>query len=184
MKMMQFLKSHWFGPWLVAALCVLVLTSAVPQKAEATTVEYAVMLALIIYVCITNVSPQGINSEAWGAIGGQLQKAGDDAALANSEGDRAREISRLSKAGGLAEALMGMTSSCADCSELRNNLQQIIGLAAALKSEALGVTSACNPDGVIGGGEQCDPLATPTGCEVLTVVTFCSAECQCEPISP
>ena len=56
MKMMQFLKTHWFGPWLVAALCVLVLTPAVPQKAEATTVEYAVMLALIIVVCITGVS--------------------------------------------------------------------------------------------------------------------------------
>ena len=98
-----------------------------------------------------------------------------------SEGDRAKEIGSLSQAIGAAEAVMGMTSSCNTCDELRTVLQQVIGRAAILKSQALGVTGACDPDGVIRGGEQCDPLAVPTGCQVLTVSSFCSDERQCEP---
>jgi len=184
MKMMQFLKSHWLGPWLVAALCVLVLTPAVPQKADATAVEYAVMLALIIVVCVTAVSPLGINSEAWGAIGGQFQTAAGGAELANTEGDWPKEISRLSKTIGAAEAMMGLTSSCDDCGELRNNLQQIIGTASLLKSRAIGVVASCNPNGVIEGNEQCDPIAVPTGCPTSTTqFLFCNDECQCQGIA-
>ncbi len=154
-----------------------------PQKAAATAVEYAVMLALIIVVCITDVSASELpqNGAALNAITGQFQVAANAAALANSAGDRAKEISRLSKTIGMAEALMGMTSSCNTCDELRTHLQQVIGLAALLKSQALGV-GACSPNGVIQGNEQCDPLAVPTGCPVLTVPSFCNDECQCETI--
>ena len=180
---MKFLKSHRFGPWLVAALCVLVLTPAVPQKAEATAVEYAVMLALIIVVCITDVSALGINGEAWGAIGGQFQTAAGGAELANTEGNWPKEISRLSKTIGAAEAMMGLTSSCDNCGELRNKLQQIIGTASLLKSRAIGDVASCNPNGVIQGNEQCDPLAEPTGCPVNTVqALFCNDECECQAI--
>jgi len=185
MEITKILKTSWFGPWLVAAVCVLVLTPAMPQKAAATAVEYAVMLALIIVVCITDVSASELhqNGAALNAITGQFQAAANGAAVANSAGDRAKEISRLSKVIGLASALMGMTSSCDACVDLRSDLQQIIGLAAVLKSQALGV-GACSPDGVIQGNEQCDPLAVPTGCPVLTVPSFCNDECQCEPIIP
>ncbi len=33
-------------------------------------------------------------------------------------------------------------------------------------------------------GEQCDPLAVPTGCPVTTIPTFCSEECLCEFSTP
>jgi Flp pilus assembly pilin Flp len=186
MEIIKILKTSSLGPWLVAALCVLVLTAAMPQTASATAVEYAVMLALILVTCITDVSASGLPQDgaALNAITAQFQTAANAAALANSEGDRAKEISRLGKTLGAAEALMGMTSSCDTCDDLRTHLQQIIGLAALLKSRALGVGGACNPDGVIQGGEQCDPLAVPTGCPVLTVPSFCSDECQCEIVIP
>jgi Flp pilus assembly pilin Flp len=183
MKIAKVLKRSWFGPWLVAALCVLLLTFTTPRKAEATAVEYAVMLALIIVVCITSVTERSSQNE-WSVVGSHLIAAAGDAAEANSMGDRTKEVSRLSKAIGAAKALMGITSSCDNCDEVRTDLQEIIGLADLLKSRALGVVSACTPDGVIEPGEQCDPLAMPTGCPVLTFSTFCSDQCLCEPIIP
>jgi Flp pilus assembly pilin Flp len=98
----------------VAALCVLLLTFTTPRKAEATAVEYAVMLALIIVVCITSVTERSSQNE-WGVVGGHLIAAAGDAAEANSMGDRTKEISRLSKAIGAAKALMGITTSCDNC---------------------------------------------------------------------
>ena len=183
MKIARVLKTSWFGPWLVAALCVLLLTFTTGRKAEATAVEYAVMLALIIVVCVTAITEKSSQNE-WTVVGNHLIAAGGDAEEANSVGDRTKEISRLSKAIGAAKALMGITSSCDDCDEVRTDLQEIIGLAELLKSRALGEVSACTPDGVIEPGEQCDPLAVPTGCPVTTFPTFCSDQCLCEPIIP
>jgi Flp pilus assembly pilin Flp len=183
MKIVRVLKRSWFGPSLVAALCVLLLTFTTPRKAEATAVEYAVMLALIIVVCVTSITEKSSQNE-WTVVGSHLIAAGGDAEEANSVGDRTKEISRLSKAIGAAKALMGITTSCDDCDEVRADLQEIIGLADLLKSRAMGEVSACTPDGVIEPGEQCDPLAVPTGCPVLTFPTFCSDQCMCEPIVP
>jgi Flp pilus assembly pilin Flp len=183
MKIAKVLKRSWVGPWLVAALCVPLLTFTTPRKAEATAVEYAVMLALIIVVCITAKTDVSSQNQ-WSVVGGHLIASAGDAADANSVGDRTKEISRLSNAIGAAKALIGIASSCDNCDEVRTDLQEIIGLADLLKSRALGVVSACTPNGVIEPGEQCDPLATPTGCPVLTFPTFCSAQCLCEPIIP
>ena len=179
MKIAKVMKGSWFGPWVVAALCALLLTYASPRKAEATAVEYAVMLALIIVVCITaDVPPSKSTSESWSVVGNQLITAANGAADANSAGDQSREISRLSKAIGAADALMGMTSSCDDCNQASSDLQEIIGLAGLLKARALGV-AAC-PE----GSEQCDPLAVPTGCPIAIVPTFCNDECMCVPVIP
>jgi len=184
MEITKILKTSWFGPWLVAAVCVLVLTPAMPQKAAATAVEYAVMLALIIVVSITAIDELSQNPAALNALITQFQAAAAGAALANTDGNRPKEIGGLGKTIGLAEALMGLTSPCNTCDTLRTQLQQIIGIAAFLKGQALGVASTCNPDGVIEDGEQCDPLIQPNGgCPILTVPSFCNARCQCE-ISP
>ncbi len=178
------LKGSWPGPWAMGVLCVLVLLFMLPQEAPApTAVEYAVMLALIIVVCITDISAVSLPPGSR-VVSSQLLTAGNDAATANDEGDRPKEIGRLSKVIGAAEALMGMSSSCEGCDELRNNLQQIIGLAAFLKGNALasaGGGGRCDPDGFIQRTEQCDPLAVPTGCPVTTTLTFCSEDCRCQP---
>ena len=183
MKIAKVLKTSWFGLWLVAALCVMLLTFTTPRKAVATSVEYPIMLALIIVVCITATTDVSSQNN-WSVVGGHLIAAGGDAEEANSVGDRTKEISNLGKAIGTAEALMGITTSCDNCDEVRTDLQEIIGLAGLLKSRALGVVSACNPDGVIEPGEQCDPLAVPTGCPATTFESFCSDQCLCEPIIP
>ena len=77
---------------------------------------------------------------------------------------------------------MGMTSACDTCDDVRDDLQRILGIAAHLKSEAVGHSGTCQPDGVIGPNEQCDPLALPTGCPISIELTFCSDTCQCEPV--
>jgi hypothetical protein len=172
MKIMNILKNRSFAACLVAVLCVSLLT---PRKADAGLVEYPFILALIEILVI--IVPEGTPG---GVVGNQLLTAVEGAALANSEGNRPKEISRLGKVIGLAEALMGITSSCGDaCGALRGDLQQVIGIAANLKSLALGVVASCHPNGVIQGNEQCDPLAVPTGCPVLILPSFCSDECQC-----
>ncbi|MGA9721766.1 MAG: hypothetical protein WBQ86_04880 [Candidatus Binatus sp.] len=183
MKIAKVLKTSGFGLWLVAALCVMLLTFTTPRKAVATSVEYPIMLALIIVVCITATTDVSSQNN-WSVVGGHLIAAGGDAEEANSVGDRTKEISNLGKAIGTAEALMGITTSCDNCDEVRTDLQEIIGLAGLLKSRALGGVSACTPDGVIEPGEQCDPLAVPTGCPATTFESFCSDQCLCEPIIP
>ena len=108
MRTMKFLKSHWLGRGLVGGLCALVLlTSAAPPKADAATLaEYGLLLLLITVALIGDVfeTPPGQ------VVKNQLQIAVEGARLASSEGDQHKEIGRLSKAVGAAEALMGMTS--------------------------------------------------------------------------
>lgn len=182
MKTMKLLKRSWFGPWLVGLLCVLVLVATTPREAAAGLVEYAVILFLTAVVAIVFLELEGVNQGS-PVVLGQLETAVNGAALANSEGDPHTEITKLSKAMGAAEALMGMTASCDDCADLRSDLQQIIGLLALLKSQALGVVTTCEPNGVIQGNEQCDPLAVPTGCPTSTTeFIFCNDECQCQGI--
>jgi Flp pilus assembly pilin Flp len=185
MKTMKLLKRSWLGPWLVGVLCVLVLVATTPREAAAATIiEYALLAALLSIAAIAMITLPEPNSGAH-VVFGQLETAVNAAALANSEGDQPKEISRQSKALGAAEALMGMTTPCDACGELRDVLQQIIGLVALMKSQTLGVASTCNPNGVIQGNEQCDPLAVPTGCPVNPVqAVFCNDECQCQAITP
>lgn len=180
MKIAKVLKGSRLGQWMVAVLCALLLTCTSPRKAEATAVEYAVMLALIIVVCIT-----AMESPAWSPVGDQLKAAANAAQDANSKGNQPKEIAGLSKTIGLAKAMMGITSSCDDCATVREELQTIIGTASALKAEALNVVGACNPNGVIQGNEQCDPLIMPNGgCPISIEETFCSDECLCESVAP
>jgi hypothetical protein len=113
----------------------------------------------------------------------QLQTALEGARAANIVGNPTAELSRLGKAIGASEALLGMTSACDACGRLEDTLQQVIGHLALLKANLVGVSSTCNPNGIVQPNEQCDPLAIPSGCPAAA--TFCSDECRCEaPIAP
>jgi hypothetical protein len=167
----------------VALLSAALVLPPIPQKASATAIEYAVMLALIIVVATlpaTAELPDGSR-----ILIGQLQAAVEGARDADMVDNRVAVANRLSKAIGLAEGLMGMTSTCDDCDELRGTLQQIIGQAAALKTAAVGASGTCHPNGVLQSNEECDPLI-PNACPLSgTVATYCSDECVCEvPFSP
>jgi hypothetical protein len=159
-------------------LCTALSILPVP-KASAVSVEYPIIFALILVVVVTAAEsdlPQGSQ-----VVIKQLQTAVEGAQAANMVGNRVAELSRLSKAIGAAEALMGMTSACDECGDLRDVLQQIIGHAALLKTSAVGASGTCQPNGIIGPTEQCDPLAASTGCPVNTIEpTYCSDECLCE----
>jgi Flp pilus assembly pilin Flp len=189
MKIARFLKGSRLGRWLAVALCALVLTYATPRKAEATAVEYAVMLALIIVVCITAITESPGTNEAWHMVGNQLLTASTAAQDANSEGDQPKEIAGLSKTLGAAKAMMALASSCdvGDCATVKDYLRVIIGTASALKARVLNMASSCNPDGVIVRGEACDPLLEPSGCPDIIpgtqIQTSCSDECLCEPVT-
>ena len=163
---------------LTGFLCIALSILPVP-KASAVSVEYPVLLALIIVVVVTSTQsdlPQGSQ-----VVINQLQTAAEGARAANMVGNRVAELSRLSKAIGATEALMGMTSDCDECGDLKDVLQQIIGQAALLKTRAVGASGSCQPNGIIGPNEQCDPLAASTGCPVNTIEpTYCSDECRCE----
>lgn len=160
--------------FLCAALSILPVT-----KASAVSMEYPVLLALIITVVVTSTQydlPQGSQ-----VVINQLDTAVEGARAANMVGNRTAELSRLSKAIGATEALMGMTSDCDECGDLRDVLQQIIGHAALLKTAVVGASGSCQPNGIIGPNEQCDPLAASSGCPVNTIEpTYCSDECRCE----
>jgi hypothetical protein len=163
---------------MVGALCVVLMLTVPRRAAHATAVEYAAFLAITIVIFITSARELGPQATI---PADHLKQAAEAARQANLDGNRPQEIAHLSQAIGAAHALMGMTSACGTCSDLRAQLQQAIGQAAALKTEALGAPAACKPDGVIGPTEQCDPLAVPTGCPITTEPSFCNAECQCEP---
>jgi hypothetical protein len=161
-------------------LCIALLVAPVPRASAATLAEYGALLVLIV-VLIGPVSLQADLPEGWQVVVNHLDTAVEGARAANMVGNRLAELSRLSKAIGAAEALMGMTSDCDECGDLRDVLQQIIGQAALLKTSAVGASGTCQPNGIIGPTEQCDPLAASTGCPVNTIApTYCSDECRCE----
>ncbi len=181
-KTIKLLKGSWFGRLLISLLCISVLMLTMPAKAPApTAVEYAVMLALIIVVCITDITK--VSNEPWhvayGVVANQLLTAALDAQDANTDGDHKTELIKLSMAIGSAKAMLGITSSCGVCDEIRTDLQQIIGMATVLRSEALGVVSGCHPNGKIQKSEECDPLIKPNG--GCAEGNFCNDECLCEP---
>jgi hypothetical protein len=143
--------------------------------------EYGNLLILIVVIISMPVTLQADLPEGWQVVINHLDTAVEGARAANMVGNRVAELSRLSKAIGAAEALMGMTSDCDECGDLRDVLQQIIGHAALLKTSAVGASATCQPNGIIGPTEQCDPLAIQTGCPVNTIEpTYCSDECRCE----
>jgi hypothetical protein len=175
-------KNSWIKRSLAAVLCAGLVTATFPRKAAADLTEYALLLVLISLAAIT-VAPN-VDPKPWGVIGGHLQAAATAAQNANVGGDRSTEIGRLGETIGGATAMMALTSSCdSSCDGARENLQATIGIAAFLKSVAVGtVTASCNPDGIVEAGEQCDPTATPSGCPATTVGTFCDSECLCEQV--
>ena len=160
-------------------LCSALLVSPVP-RASATAVEYTVWLALILVACLPLANEAGLPAGSDVVIN-QLTVAAEGARAANIVGNSTAELTRLSKAVGAAQALLGMTSACSDCGELRSVLQQIIGMAAVLKVRIVGASGTCNPNGIVQPNEQCDPLAIPSGCPISpTAATYCSDECRCE----
>jgi len=150
-----------------------------PVKVFAGLTEYALILALIAIIAIAALQlnlPPGAQ-----VVITQLSTAVEGARAANIVGNSTAELTRLSKAIGAAQALVGMTSACSDCGEVRDVLQQIIGQAAVLKTRITGASGTCNPNGILQPNEQCDPLAIPSGCPVnATAVTYCSDECTCQ----
>jgi hypothetical protein len=162
---------------LIGLVCITLLI--VPMKAIAGLTEYSVVLALIAIIAIS--LPQLNLSPAADVVVDQLSTAVEGARAANIVGNSTAELTRLSKAIGAAQALMGMTSACSDCSEVRDALQQIIGQAALLRTRIAGASGSCNPNGIVQTHEECDPLAIPSGCPASpTAVTYCSDECRCE----
>jgi len=155
------------------------LMVAAAPKAFADLIEYTLVVALIAFAATVGFEvalPTGSS-----VVMGQLQASIERARAAHVSGDRSAEVSNLSKTAGAAEALIGMSSACDNCSELRDTLQQITGRIALLKTEAVGASGTCHPNGVIQPNEQCDPLVTPFGgCPVGTALTYCSDECRCE----
>ncbi len=156
----------------------LVLVLLAPFKALAGLTEYALILALIAILVVVAPLQLPLGSEP---VLNELQSSFQAAQNANSTANTRRELSSLGKGIGLAEALMGMSASCDGCSELRTDVQAIIGLASKLRARLL-TGGTCNPNGVIGPGESCDPLADPTGCPVSSIPTFCDDQCFCEAI--
>jgi len=151
----------------------------VAKAAAASMVEYALLLVAVLLLAAS--ARQAPLPPATPLLVAQLETAAEGARAANIVGNSVAEISRLSKAIGAAEALMGMTSACSDCGDLRATLQQVIGYAALLKTSAVGASGSCQPNGFVQPTEQCDPLAVPNGCPVnATAVTYCSDECRCE----
>ena len=165
---------------LTGVLCIALSIFPVP-KASAVSVEYPILFALILVAALTATDAQSDLPPASQVIVHQLQAAAEGARAANMVGNRLAELSRLSKAIGATEALMGMTSNCDECGDLRDTLQQIIGQASLMRTSLVGASGTCQPNGIIGPNEQCDPLAASTGCPVNTVeLTYCSDECRCE----
>jgi len=165
-------------PLLIALVCATLAILPVQRVSAASMAEYPLLLFLIALA--SDFVPQADLTGASRIVSDQLQVAAQGAEAANIIGNRATEVSRLSKAIGAAEALIGMTASCGNCDELRNALQQTVGVAAFLKTSGVGASGSCQPNGVIGPNEQCDPLAHPTGCQLDgTSLTYCSDECRC-----
>jgi Flp pilus assembly pilin Flp len=148
-----------------------------PIKALAGLVEYALILALIaILVIVALQLPPGAPS-----VLNQLQGTINAAQAANAAGNSRQELSHLSKALGLEEALTAMTASCDTCGEAKATLQEMIGLTSKLRARLL-ITPGCKPDGVIASNEECDPLAVPDGCPTGPIPAFCTDTCQCAEV--
>jgi hypothetical protein len=162
-------------------LCIALLVAPLPKASATAVVDYGPLLILCVILISIPVSLQADLPEGWQVVVNHLETAVEGARAANMVGNRAAELSRLSKAIGATEALTGMTSACDECGDLRDVLQQIIGHAALLKTAVVGASGTCQPNGIIGPNEQCDPLAASTGCPVNTIApTYCSDECRCE----
>jgi hypothetical protein len=170
----------WVQPLFVGVVSASLVLVPVP-RASAGLVEYAIIIPLISILLLA-VDGRGDLPPGSQVLIVQLEESVDGARAANLVQNRTLELSRLSKAIGAAEALLGMTTACDDCDELRGLLQEVIGDAAALKTAAVGASGTCHPNGVLEPNEQCDPRAIPPGCPVTTELTYCSDECRCVPV--
>jgi hypothetical protein len=166
----------------VAAACVFVLTLAIAAKALAVSMaEYALLLALIaVALTVTLPLPVPPNAHGLHAAASHLQAYAEGAAVAHLNGKRSKESAALGKVLGGAKAMLAVTSTCSADDELTTRLQQIQQVATQLKARAAHPT--CKPDGVVGDKEQCDPLAHPTGCPILTLPSFCNDDCACAAV--
>src|SRR5579862_3653184 len=129
----------------VAMMCAALAILPVQRVSAVALAEYGLLLGLIAAALDTFVPADLV--EGSGIVVDQLQAAAEGARAANLIGNRATEVSRLSKAIGAAEALLGMSARCGNCSDFRNTLQQVIGVAALLKTSAVGASGSCQPNG-------------------------------------
>jgi hypothetical protein len=178
---------RWFQrrtpkPRLLASASVFVLTLLIAGKALAVSMaEYALLLALIaISLAISVTVPTTSDGHGLHAAVTHLQAYAETAALAHLNGKRGKESAGLGKVISAAKSMEKVTSTCRAYDELTPRLEQIQNVATQLKAQA--THSKCKPDGVIGEHEQCDPLAQPTGCPILTLPSFCNDECACAPV--
>jgi hypothetical protein len=146
----KLLKGSRFGSWLVAALCVFLMTATTPRKAAAQGItEYGAILAFVatlVGLVFTLADEGPPNANALQLVAGKIDTDVKAAAQAFSDGDRPKEIGELSKAIGHTQALIGLTSSCdSTCDGVRRAAQDIIGQATCLKSNAIqGVSNPCH----------------------------------------
>lgn len=175
-------KSLWNSFELRPSLRFLLATTLLllPLKAiAASMVEYALLLVAVLLLAASTYQqvPPG-----WSVVIGHLQADVVAARDANQEGDQVNELINLSKAIGATRALLGMTVACDGCGTARTTLQEILGRLSRLKTEAVGASESCHPNGLVQPNEQCDPTASPTGCPVTTELTFCDDTCRCVPV--
>jgi len=164
---------------LVALLCAALIALPIPRASAVSLAEYPLLLTLIL-ILADEVQSAGVTPGSKVVID-QLVLAVEGARAAAIVGNSTAELSRLSKAAGAAQAILGMTASCSDCTDARATLQQIIGRLALFRTSIVGASGSCNPNGIVQPNEQCDPLAPTTGCPTNTIeLTYCSDECICE----
>jgi hypothetical protein len=183
-KTIESLKKSWFGLLLIGFLCTTLTVQAVPHEAAAQTDDEGLsggkLAALLLAIGGAVAGIFYASRPDAPELFDHLQAAIDDARLAEGDGDRTGELSAVSEAIGAAKALRAQ-SSCDACGDARNDLQEVMGILAKVKTDLIGASRTCRPDGRIGPHEQCDPLAVPTGCpQDGTVLLFCNDECQCQ----
>ena len=170
--------NKWIHAAIGGLLCATLTFAPVHRAGAASMVDYQLLLYLVLSV-VSILEDSSVHGSD--VVATQLQAAAAGAEASHLIGNRSDEISRLSKTIGAAEALIGMTLTCDGCGDVRETLQQVIGAAAFLKTSAVGASGSCQPNGIVGPGEQCDPLAAPTGCAVGGITaTYCTDECRCQ----
>ena len=181
---MKNLGSRRFRSWLIVAVCAAMLTSPAPRKAEAQDIiEYALLAAFIALAAITGVAAEiHPNGAAYLRHLDRLENACAEAEAAHDDANPTKERVQLSRAGGAAAAMIGMTASCDApvCDEAREGLKQAIGVIGQLKARTL-IFDTCG-NKVIDEGEECDPSVRPDVCGTRVLRSFCTADCFCQVV--
>ena len=93
-------------------LSIALLVQPIPKASAVSLAEHPVLLVLLLF--LSHAAAEAPIPPAWQTVAAQLQTAVEGAKAANVVGDSTTELTRLSKAIGAAQALIGMTASCGD----------------------------------------------------------------------